>query len=151
MNILFEYYTENDYNDLEDMIFALYDEDPEGLPITGNKIIKTADESVSHPEKVRIIMIRSGGKNIGYGIIAFSWSNEYGGDAVVIDELFVRKEYRNQQAATSFIKHIIETYKNAVLFEVETTPSNMDVLRIYEKSGFAVSANTHMIRAADQE
>ena len=150
MNVVFNSYIENDFSDLREMIFQLYDEDPEGLPITEDKIIKTVNENFVHPEKVQIIMIHDGAKNIGYGIITFLWSNEYGGDVINIDELYVKKEYRNRRAASGLIRHLFESYTNVVLFELETTPSNQGALRLYENYGFEVSTNTHLIRAAEQ-
>ena len=149
MGFLFEPYTENDFADLKDMVFGLYDEDHEGLPVTEDKIVKTISECMDHPEKVRIIMIRAGGISIGYGIVTFWWSNEYGGNAVTIDELFIRKTHRYKNAAADFIKHVRETYKDAALLEVETTPSNVNALRLYKKLGFTVSENTHLVLSAN--
>ena len=142
--MIFDIYTENDFDELKDMVFGLYSEDPEGMPMTESKIKKTANESLHRPEKVRIIIIRSGGAIIGYGMLTFSWSNEYGGDIVNIDELFIKDGYRNRKAASAFIRHTMETYKNAVIFELETTPSNENALKLYKKMGFEVAANTHM-------
>jgi len=132
------------------MIFELYDEDPTGLPITETNIIKTVNESMCHPEKIQIIMMRNGEENIGYGMLNFSWSNENGGDVVNIDELYVKKGYRNNQVGSNFIKRIMETYTNAVLFEIETTPSNKGALKLYMNNGFEISANTHLIYKANQ-
>jgi len=145
MEIKFCHYNGNNIDDLKEMIFELYNEDPEGMPITEEKIIKTVNESIRHPEKVQIIMIHCGNSNIGYGIITFLWSNEYGGDVINIDELFITEEYRNQRAATEFFEYLFEVYKNVVLFELEVTPSNKGALRLYENLGFKSSANTHMI------
>jgi len=84
MNITFRDYKENDYYELRDMIFSLYIEDPVGVPMNEKKIKSTILECLSHPEKIRIIMICSEGENIGYGIIVLFWSNEHGGDIINI-------------------------------------------------------------------
>jgi ribosomal protein S18 acetylase RimI-like enzyme len=145
MNLTFKYYEETDFNDLYDMIFCLYEEDPLGEPMADTKIRNTIHESVSHPEKVRIVMICDDGKNVGYGIIVLFWSNEHGGNIINIDELYVKKEYRNRQIATNFIKHQMSAHKNAKMLQLETTPSNAAAFRLYERLGFEPAPNCHMI------
>jgi len=146
MNLTFKAYEEKDFNDLKEMVFGLYEEDPEGLPITADKIQNTIREMALHPEKIQIIMIQRGGAVIGYSILVFSWSNEYGGDIVDIDELYIKKDCRNKQAASDFIKSRMTAYKNAVSLRLETTPSNADAERLYKRLGFEPSQNNYMIR-----
>jgi len=149
MDLTFEYYVESDFNELKEMIFGLYDEDPAGLPITEDKIIKSINESICRPNKVKIIMIRNGLASIGYGIITFIWSNEYGGDVVNIDELYIKKEYRNKSAGSRFIKYIMESNKSAKLFTLEITPQNRNALKLYKRLGFEISSTMHMVQIAN--
>ena len=144
MDIVFKEYEEKDFDDLKEMIVCLYDEDPEGEPITEAKIRKTVRESTAHPEKIRIVMICADGINIGYGILVFYWSNEHGGNVVNIDELFIKKEYRNKKVASTFIEHLKTVYENTVALQLETMPSNIAAARLYKRLGFAVSPNCHM-------
>ena len=146
MDIEFRGYVSTDFGDFREMVFCLYDEDPEGLPITDDKILRTAEESLLRPEKVRIVMIRIGEINIGYGLLTFCWSNEYGGDVVRIDELYVRPEWRGKRAGARFVEYVLETYRDAALFEVEATPSNEGALRLYLDCGFEVSGNRFLVR-----
>ena len=163
MNIKFKNYEEKDFNDLKEMIFALYAEDPEGEPITEAKIKATVNESLLHPEKVKLIMICTTKTNtntdantitnvdandekvIGYGIIVMFWSNEYGGNIVNIDELYVKETYRNKQIATNFIIHQKNAYPNSAALQLEATPSNDTAMRLYNRLGFELSANNHLI------
>jgi len=148
MDIAFTNYVNSDFNVLIEMIFGLYEEDHVGLPMTMEKIKKTVDTCIRNPQKVQIVIIRCGDIIIGYGLITFLWSNEYGGDVLDIDEIYVKKGYRNKKVATRFIKHILETHKNVVLFELEATPSNKSAIALYKSLGFEVSANLHLRRTA---
>jgi len=148
MDIAFTNYVDNDFNEFKEMAFGLYVEDHVGMPMTLEKIKRTIDASIRHPEKIQIVMIRSDDIIIGYGLITFLWSNEYGGDVLDIDEIYVKKEYRNKQVATRFMKNILETNKNVVLFELEATPTNKGAITLYESLGFEVSANLHLRRIA---
>ena len=141
-------YEEKDFDDLREMMFCLYEEDPEGLPISGRKIENTIAESLAHPEKTRITMIRADGSNVGYSVIIFSWSNEYGGDIIGIDELYIKKGYRNKGIASDFIRRQMSAYpdKNIVAINVETTSSNKAAERFYQRLGFERSPNTHWVK-----
>ncbi len=146
MILVFDNYQEKDFVDLREMIFALYAEDPSGSEMTDEKIENTVREIAAHTEKARIMMIRTEGENIGYSIIVMFWSNERGGDIIHIDELYVKKEYRNKRAASSFIEWLIESYTNAVAFALETTPSNSAASRLYHRLGFEPTINSHWIK-----
>ena len=147
MKVTYRDYEDRDFNDLKDMVLCLKAEDPTDIPapVTEEHIRKTAEESKARPEKLRIVMILADGRIAGYGIIVFYWNNEYGGDAVHIDEIYIRKEYRNKLIATNFIKHQMSVYKNAVSLNLETTKSNSAAERFYKRLGFSISSNNHWI------
>jgi len=148
MEITYCRYVENDFDDLKEMVFGLYGEDSMGMPMTENRIEMTARESICHPEKVQIIIFRNGETAVGYGILTFSWSNEYGGNVLDIDELYVIKEFRNRKVASGFIRYVLESHNDAALFTLRTTPSNKNSLKLFMKLGFKVSINTHLIQTA---
>lgn len=146
-DFFYNHFAGEDFLVLKDMVCGLYAEDPEGLPITEEKIAATVNECLCFPEKVQIIMIRCGDSIIGYGLLLFSWSNEYGGEVVHIDELYVKQGWRGRGVGARFIDYVLEEYKGAALFEVEVTPSNERALRFYAGKGFKVSVNTHFVLA----
>ena len=146
MNIRYSNYNKSDYEELKDMIYRLYNEDPTGMPITDDKITKTINENTYHPEKIQIIIMRDIETVIGYCITTYLWSNEYGGNILNVDELYIKKEYRNRQMGSNFMKHILNSNKDAVLYTLEVTPSNKEALKFYEKLGFVVSKNVHMMQ-----
>jgi len=136
-----------DYLELKRMMHALYIEDPVGQPITDKKISKTIIELRKKPCKGKIIIFERDGVTIGYSILIFYWSNEYGGDKLHIDELYVKPEHRGRGAATSFFKHIAQTYRDKIGgFELEVSPSNTSARKYYQKLGFKKTRNAHMTR-----
>lgn len=146
MALIFHNYRSEDYSEVRDMIFALYQEDPEGESINQKKVEKTINELFIHPEKGKIIVFENNTQIVGYAIIIFYWSNEYGGDIINIDELFVKPALRKQGIATQFFNHIFKVYREKVsVFCLEVTPSNKRVLSYYKKLGFKTTDNLHMI------
>jgi GNAT superfamily N-acetyltransferase len=145
MSLIIKNYEDNNYNDLKDMMFCLYTQDPSSILMTDAKVNSTICQSKSHPDKIHILMIYSENEVAGYGVIVFFWSNEYGGDIVCIDELYVRQEYRNKGLASEFLLCQKTAHKNAVALRIETTPSNIAVRKLYQRHGFQPAPNNHMI------
>ena len=148
MNLTFKNYEEKDYSDLREMIFGLHTEDPSDNVMTEEKVKGTIRESVSHPEKLQIVMIRADGINVGYSIIVPFWSNEYGGNIINIDELYIKKEYRNKKIATEFMKNQEKIHrgdKTSVALQLERSPANDSAARFYERMGFEPSPNVQLM------
>lgn len=136
-----------DYSELKRMIHALYVEDPVNEPITDEKIWKTVTELRNKPCKGKIIIFEKDNVTIGYSILIFYWSNEYGGDILHIDELYVKPEHRERGAASCFFKHIAQTYgEKIVAAQLEVSPSNIRAMNYYQKLGFKKARNVHLTR-----
>lgn len=145
METEFRLYKNKDYNDLIEMIRSLYREDPEGESIDEEKMKRTIEKYRSDPEQVMIYLLQRKKVNIGYAILVYYWSNEYGGNIITIDELYVREEYRNQGVATEFF-YFLERMENKVALQLETTPSNRRAFQYYQRLGFVPGGNIHLIK-----
>lgn len=143
----FRAYKYSDFSELNSMIHALYREDPSNEPITDIKISKTVRELRKNPIKGRIVIFEKDGVTIGYSILIFYWSDEYGGDILHIDELYVKPEHRHCGVATSFFKHVSRIFRDRIVaVQLEVTPSNSKAMNYYRKLGFEESVNRHLIR-----
>lgn len=129
------------------MILALYREDPPGQRMSPRKIRHTITEFSSHPDKGSIMIMHVGDIIIGYAIIIYYWSNEYGGNIAHIDELYVKPSWRNKGIGSSYIKRVSKTKgMNFKGIHVETTPANRKALAFYSQQGFKKTKNRHMFR-----
>jgi GNAT superfamily N-acetyltransferase len=147
MDIVYrEYSHERDFDCLCRMVLSLYTEDPEGEEVTVDKVSLTVNEAELNPGKLNIIIFEYQETVIGYAILTFFWSNEYGGDIINIDEIFIAKEYRSKGLATSFINSISTRYPGVKGLKLEASPSNIKAIKGYEKMGFIKAPNIHMIR-----
>ncbi len=148
MEITFRPVKRSDYSELRKMIHALYREDPVDKPIDDEKIAKTIRRMHRNPFMGKIIIFEKDNVIIGYAILIFYWSNEYGGDILHVDELYVKPEHRRLGVATRFFKHIHLTFKNKIVaIHLEVTPSNTKAMAYYQKLGFKKTRNEHLIRA----
>ena len=128
------------------MIHELYREDPSTKPISDKKISQTLRELRNRTQMGEIIVFEDGKAVVGYSILIPYWSNEYGGNILHIDELYVKADYRDRGVATSFLKQLVRRNHDAVALQLEVTPSNTRALNYYQKLGFRKTKNSHLIR-----
>ncbi len=78
-----------------------------------------------------------GGNIAGYSLVAKSYSTEYGGMCVWIEDLYVLPEFRGKSFASRFFEFIDSRYeKSAVRMRLEVEPSNEGARRLYRKCGY---------------
>ena len=74
-------------------------------------------------------------KIIGYGITARSYSTEFGGECIWLEDIYIKPEYRGRGIGTKFIRHIKEIYPDKIL-RLETEHDNAAALKMYKRLGF---------------
>ncbi|GED73102.1 hypothetical protein BRE01_68040 [Brevibacillus reuszeri] len=148
MDIKFRDYIDADYNDFHEMVRSLYSNDLEGQPMNGTKVTSTINEAKKNPQKVRIIIFLNNNEIVGYSILVYYWSNEFGGNMLFIDELYVKEDSRSKGIAAYFFTSL-EKMDNIVALQLEANTSNRRVLDYYMKLGFEAAGNTHLIKMKD--
>jgi len=76
-----------------------------------------------------------GEKIFGYAITAHSYTTEFGGECVWIEDIFIKAEYRGHGVGTKFIQHIQELYPDKIL-RLEAEPDDVKLLNFYKRFGF---------------
>jgi GNAT superfamily N-acetyltransferase len=136
-----------DFAELGQMIVALYREDEYGQPMTSEKIRMTVDELSRHPERGKILVFAVDDAIVGYAILIYYWSNEYGGELTTVDELFVKEAWRNRGIGTRFFECLAsDRTRGTKGIQLEVTPFNRRALAYYEKLGFRRSGNTFLMK-----
>lgn len=73
----------------------------------------------------------------GYGMVAKSFSTEFGKPCIWIEDIYIKEEYRGLGIGSLFLHYIEEKYPNAVL-RLEAEEDNERAVRVYRKCGFEV-------------
>lgn len=73
----------------------------------------------------------------GYGMIAKSFSTEFGKPCIWIEDLYLKPEYRGLGIGTMFFEYLEKTYTDCI-FRLEVEEENERAIHVYEKNGFAV-------------
>ena len=74
-------------------------------------------------------------KVIGYGMLAKSFSTEFGSECIWIEDIYLEEEYRGQGIGSKFIQYVKDTYSDKVL-RLEAESDNAKAIATYEKNGF---------------
>jgi GNAT superfamily N-acetyltransferase len=131
-----------------EMSLALYGDAAAEIGITAPQVWTTLETFRREPLRGRALVLDSRGTLAGLCLLASFWSNELGGEVCIIDELYLKPEWRGHGHATA----LVETLKvdralwplRPVAFELEVSPRNRDARRLYERLGFRDKHNTTM-------
>lgn len=73
----------------------------------------------------------------GYGMIAKSFSTEFGKPCIWVEDLYLKPEYRGLGIGTKFFEYL-ETLYTDCIFRLEVEEENERAVHVYEKNGFEV-------------
>ena len=123
---------------------ALYEEDPAGEPVPEAHHRRTLATLRATPLRGRAVVLEES-EVIGYAILAACWSNELGGEVLILDELYVMPAHRSRGHARALIEALERGEGpwpvRPVALELEVTPDNARARALYERLGFKVKRN----------
>lgn len=116
--------------------------------VSRENFVKTFDRLMNGSPFLRCLFFQdeNDGAILGYALLAFSYSNEAGGDVVWIDELYVKSQYRGMGIGNIFFDFLSNEYKDFARFRLETEPANKGAKRLYERMGFKPLEYSQMIK-----
>lgn len=138
--------TSKDLPEVRRFVAHMYQEDSaahSGEP----DIEKTYRHFAEHPDTGRVVVFSAGGELAGYAIIVYFWSNEFRGNIIDIDEVYVAPPFRSRGIGKQFFEWLKQTHEtSAVGWSLQVSETNRRARELYEQLGFAPSPNQHMIR-----
>ncbi len=88
------------------------------------------------PNKGQIIVFEHKEKIVGYSIIVWIWTNEFGSDVLWIDEIVVDKNYRGYGIGQTFFLWLETTYSSAPALSLLVAENNEKAKKFYSQIGF---------------
>lgn len=141
MDISFKAFENADREILTILMQNLSTEDFSGWLATPESIQKTLDHLFQYPDKGSILVFKKEEVIAGYAILINFWSNEYKGNVLIIDELYILPEYRSQGIATAFLNYLSDTrYNDSVMLHLEVSEINKRAMDLYFKMGFRMNS-----------
>ncbi len=72
---------------------------------------------------------------LGYGMIAKSFSTEFGKPCIWIEDLYLKEEYRGEGIGSSFFTYLEEKFPNTIM-RLEVEEENARAVAVYKKNGY---------------
>lgn len=127
--------TKNDKNIYTEMAKDFYSSPAVLENIPEENISESFDLFLSGSPYGDAFIFESEGQTVGYGVLAYTHSQEAGGRVVWIEEIYVKKEYRGCGAGSQFLEFVKENIP-AKRYRLETEPENERAAALYRRQGF---------------
>lgn len=138
--------TEKDSKEVLAMMRVFYDS-PAVFHTSSDAVLeRDIADCVSDMPFVEGFIFEVDGNIAGYAMTALSYTTEYGGISVWIEDLYLKPEYRKLGIATKFFHHIEEIYPQAVRFKLEVEQENETAIASYKKNGYGISPYFEMTK-----
>jgi predicted GNAT family acetyltransferase len=142
--VTFRLAIESDLPALQQLVEQLYKDDGDRKP---GRIELTYGELSARPDKGSLISFLHDGQIVGYAILIYFWSNEFGGTVIDIDELCISREHRGKGLATNFFSWLeTSPLGRCAGWSLQVSHANSGAAKLYERLGFKLSANRHLIK-----
>jgi GNAT superfamily N-acetyltransferase len=127
----------SDLDILLPLMHCLQQDDPWSVPFHEERVRDTVRELLASPSAGCAFLIFQDELCIGYLVLSFDFSIEYGGKNAWIDELFVQREYRGRGVGSRAIDFAIQTTRQfgATVLHLEVNRGN-PAIDLYRRFGF---------------
>lgn len=85
---------------------------------------------------------------VGYGMIAKSFSTEFGKPCIWIEDLYLKEEYRGRGIGSKFFIYLEKEYPNTIL-RLEVEEDNIRAIAVYQKNGYETLPYMEMKKEID--
>ena len=123
-----------------------YHSDAVDHPVPDAFLEKTADAVLAGTPFASIFLLETNGQTAGYALLAHTWSQEAGGEAVWVEELYVLPQFRGQGLGSAFFRELRVRFPEAARFRLEIEPDNERAAKLYRSRGFEVLPYVQMIK-----
>jgi len=126
-----------DQDTLLNLMRLMQQDDPWSEPFEEATVRATLSALLQNPMYGVICLAHHAGKPVGYLVICFDYSLEYGGKGAWVDELFVAKPHRGQGIATQLLDlaEKVSPEHNAKYLHLEVSHGN-PAIELYRRRGF---------------
>ncbi len=100
-----------------------------------SKLLKNIEDCIGDVPFVEGFVFEENQDLLGYAMVAKSYSTEFAGLCVWIEDLYLLPQARGKAIAGKFFE-FIENHYNAVRFRLEVAKDNVNAIKAYEKSGY---------------
>jgi GNAT superfamily N-acetyltransferase len=129
-----------DLDDFSRFVVGLYADDPGGYPMSTARARRQAMSMIDRPDRVRLLIIEMDAVPVGHAILVPYWSNEFGGEIMWLDEMYIVPTHRHRGIGTALLARLQHWAEQEGWFriELEAHRRNQAALKVYANAGFEV-------------
>ena len=147
MNIKIQDFTAKQKDEYCNMVIEFYNSNAVSHTIPKKNILDTFNLHIKKSPFVRALLLECGGKAAGFALLSFTHSTEAGGLVVLLEDLFVKKDFRGKGIISKFFEFLFAEYDNkAARYRLEVTATNEKAIDIYKHYGFEILEYLGMIK-----
>ncbi len=136
----------SDKNEIMHMMRVFYDS-PAVQHTASDKILeRDIEDCLSDTPYLDGFIIEHSGQVVGYAMTAISYTTEYGGICIWLEDLYIKPDYRHKGISEKVFEFIEKNYPNAVRFKLEVEPENEFAVKCYKKYGYKSSPYFEMTK-----
>jgi len=129
--------------DFEDMpillrlMRAMQEDDPWSVPFEEDHVCGAVRNLLANPGFGQAWFVHDGGRIVGYAVMAFDYSLEYGGRNAWVDEIFIEKNSRGKGVGTQVLDFVEQAAREAgvTAIHLEVNEGNK-AIDLYRRRGF---------------
>ena len=138
---------QKDTNEVFEMMRDFYDSPAILHDVSEEVLRRDIDACTSDNPYMEGLVFRAHGGIAGYAMLAKSFSTEFGGICIWIEDLYMKPEYRGGGIGTQFFGYLEKTYQGqAVLLKIEVERGNTWAIEVYKKCGYRELPYMEMIK-----
>lgn len=128
---------EHDRGDVIEMMRVFY-ASPAVLSNGSDEIFKADfDNCIGASPYLEGYIFESEGKTVGYGMLAKSFSTEFGKPCIWVEDIYLKDDFRGRGIGSRFFDLINKKYPEAIV-RLEVEEENERAIGVYRKNGFDI-------------
>ena len=113
-------------------------------PVPDSYLVRGFDEMMRSGDYMQGFIFEADGRTAGYALLCRTYSQEAGGAAVWIDEVYICPEYRGRGLGHELFRNL-KTLLPAARYRLEIEPDNLRAEKLYRSLGFDALPYAQMV------
>ncbi len=134
-----------DKQECYNMLEEFYKTDAVLHQIPLENIKNSIEQALNGNPYIKILICEKDNKYVGFCTLSFSYSTEVGGQVIIIEEIYIRKEYQNKGLGTSIFEFIRNNFDDKVKRYRLEVLENHKAIHLYGRLGFEKLSYSQMI------